>query len=805
MLNIPTMHAYLSEIALCCASDYEQTPSTFGLAHILEHLKCKPKAYDRWDLFGGAFQNASTNRACTDFYALLPGEALVDSINVYTDQQRSNDIQSDQLHEEIPAVMNEYERSRVNPMRRILGSMHALADVGSPERFHATIGFRESIANATVEDLNAFANDYYTMDRACLVLVGNFSDAAFRDRIVEHVHSTWGMLPKTTCKQRRVSYDSAPLQPGCREECMFVSQPGFRFLGTCVEIPRANQSVSIVHELVAMAMNGHDGALQALVDTGLVQCVEANAERTMAKKPLFQIMMNCHRDDAREALLGVLCRVPSEAAFQTSVKHLRAEYEDSLSDISKVAETFPNLMSYSEGNGALAAHDIVTRCSVLDSVTYEHFSEAWTALTSAFATRSYTVHALSAHVDLPPEPSSHLMDWSKPHVDVANRLCPSVVDWDLSTLKRQMHPIHIDDAQTNKVHICARLGTKSIGYHVYLKELIQRQVPPDVRCTVSHGGDCIQCSCVMDWEHVNSASRWLVKLLKAPVNHTIAPQIQFSVRDTYSANPQCAVDFKATSLVCVEPRSLDATPETLVAARDHMLQQPFEISMYLPRYSRSTPNPAVLSQVMHTFQSCRLRYPSARPLFTGAFSPTSTCELPLDSSIAVCTVVIPCADIRDRDLTVLSALNAALGGDFNSMLMREVRLNKGLTYSTHSSLETATVDCPMRISVTGSFAPDKFAAGRDALHEVIDSWKQISESDFDFGKRVTLMRNKSLRDVPGFSVGHAQFLRQVGMTNDGWAEHANAITYEDAQRVLATHVNFDNIVTAVSTPSASTT
>ena len=806
MVNIPTMRSYLSEISLGCASDYEMSPSTFGLAHVLEHLKCKPtRNFDRWDAFAGAFQNASTNQARTDFYALLPGSALKQSIDVYVDQQCGNRVTQEHLDQEIHAVLNELERSQVNPMRQINGRLHALANVNTHARYHETIGFRQSITGASVDDLNAFADDYYTMDRACLVLVGDFSDEEFRRGIVDHLDTTWGAIPATTCKLTRTKFDETPnMAPGCREEIMLVGDPGFNFLGTCVHAPRANDTVSIHNELIAETMNGPDGVLHALVDANVVQCIEANAERSMASQPLFELLMNCKVDtqQARTALMGLLARPASEAQFKAAHTRLLDEYTSALSDVSKVAETLPSMLAYDERCGALAAHDMVARCGVLSGTTYSQFQSAWEALAMAFVRRSFTLHARSGNMAPQIPHVASPVPWGVADAAWSKKLCPQKMEWDIPKLQRQLHPILVKSAQTNNVHICARLAANSIPYFIYLKQLAQQTSPSSVRCDVAQSGDCINCTCTMDWEHLTSGSRWFVNLIRSEVSPTIVPQVRFNVQNTYHTQPQMAVDFEATSMLYATPKSLDVGESTLQNVRRKMLNQPLEVSLYLPNHVlHVSPNmTGALSQMTHTFRACRLRLPGTRPQFTHTL-PTHAADstVPLKSSISVCSMILPCASMDVSDLAVLSCLNAAFGGDFRSMLMRHVRLEMGLTYSTHSSLKLATSEAPMHILLTASFAPENYEAGRAAMNDVVRAFQCIPEETFEFGQRMVEMRLASLSDVPSYNVGHQQFLLHLGVGEDEWGDHISKATYADAMRVLSEHVQFDAMVTATST------
>ena len=816
MINIPTMNSYLSEICLGCASDYELSPNMYGLAHILEHMKCKaiPGGLDRWKLQGGAFQNASTNMDRTDFYALLPGHALKQSINIYAEQQGGNYVTDVQLAAEQPAVLNEWERSNTTCMRRIMARLHNLANVTSKFRVHETIGFKDTIMNATADDLNNFANRFYTTDRASLLLVGNFSDVSFKNDIMSHVHSVWGGLEATTCQHSRNEFDRVvPLtNVGNREELMFVDEPGYNFVATCVPIVRADMDVSIVNLLASYVMNGSTGHLQQLVSGGFVQCVEAQASRTMASTPLFQIAMNCRCDmaQARGTLTKLLHVLPSNEAFVKGKQRLMEVFTNVFSDATQAAEAIPQMMSYNEGCGVLAAHDLVTRCAVLSEVTYEKFTAVWTELARRFSMNASTLLVKSSTdqvkqaQNIAPVVASQL-HWSEPHVDVALNLLPTKMTWDLKSLESHMHPIYVNTIHTDKVHVCGRLPSSSVPYMMYLRHAC-RQPPPNTSVAFDIRGDHIGFALTSKWESSYNATQWLTSIVKADIGNDTIQAVEFSVNDTYHTNPQCAVDYSASSLLTTIPSDLNVSKAILVQQRDRVLRQSTEITLTLPKVMRHLGASvdcchAEMRRVGSALQSgFRIRaVPINRPLYAYEPQPSQTQKVACKSSISVCTIMLPCDDLRDKDLASLTILNSALGGDFNSMLMQHVRLELGLTYSTSSSIRMATTTSPMCVTCTGSFSPEHSAAGTNAIQSVIQRWSNVEREHFEFGKRVTLMRMASLCDIPAYGIGHSQFLRDIGTTQEKWAAAVQSVEYADVLGVLENHVHFNSAITVAST------
>lgn len=155
--------------------------------------------------------------------------------------------------------------------------------------------------------------------------------------------------------------------------------------------------------------------------------------------------------------------------------------------------------------------------------------------------------------------------------------------------------------------------------------------------------------------------------------------------------------------------------------------------------------------------------------------------------------------MRGTPLAAVSIANAALGGDFNSMLMKYVRVEKGLTYSASSSLRLS----PMHLHITSTFAPDKAQEGLRAVDEVVQEWKAITREQFEFGKHTTSMRLRSLVDIPSYAVHHDAFLQHVGCTAKEWDTTVNAVTYEDVQKAMKEHIHFHNTATVLSVPGPS--
>lgn len=792
-IHIPTMKSYLSEIVFGCASDYELTPNMFGLAHFLEHLKCKPTpgGLDRWDLQSGSYQNASTTNGRTDYYALLPGHALKQSIDIYAQQQMCNEITQAQVDEERFAVLNELQRGQADPMRMIQARVGALSNLHSHEGYHTTIGFEESIMNAKAEDLNDFANKFYTTDRVTYVVAGDFGDHAFRDDIMQYVQNIWGGMPKTTCAHSRLYMKTHTAVQETTAHTMFVDQPGYNFLMMQIPTVHANDKNSIACEVVATALN--DGILREMRESSQVGCAEAAAQRTMARTPTMTIAMNCAGDvqQARSMLLTRMANAPKDWSAYTTT--LRSKYTSVFSDAAKFAELIPESLSFCEGCGALAAHDLIARINVLSELTHDNLNHVWNVVTERLATSCSTVHAISRDlVRLPnmQNMNSARIEWGDT-LHSPEDLSPNIVEYS-KRMSADMHPIRFVPVACDQAYLHVRIASQSMGYKHYLRMLTQN-APGSTTCTTQDCGD--YCTVVMQckWEQLKRSTRWFVSALKAQIDAHVAQRTQASMA---MHTPQAAVDFNADVFMGYSS-DRNASVQSLRTERQRVIRSPMEITLYAPTSIRGDIQTHIISAAMTsiipTLRTLRLVAPVYGRPQKNTIPDGGHLAISINSPISVCTIKIPTTDMRGPQLAALSVANAALGGDFNSMLMKEVRVKRGLTYSASSSVRLS----PMHIHITSTFAPERYEAGLQALQDVVQQWKSISREQFKFGQHTVNMRMQSLVDIPQYAIGHDSFLQHIGMDQNSWKQCVEACTHDDVVNIFA-HIHFNKTATVIS-------
>jgi len=151
-----------------------------GFAHLFEHLmfqgseNLEKLAHFRYVQGSGGTFNGSTHLDYTDYYELLPANALERALFLEADRMRSPRITEENLRNQIDVVKEEI---RVNVLNRPYGGFPWLRL--PPVMFdtfpnaHDGYGSFEDLESATVEDAQDFFNRYYAASNAVLTVGGD--------------------------------------------------------------------------------------------------------------------------------------------------------------------------------------------------------------------------------------------------------------------------------------------------------------------------------------------------------------------------------------------------------------------------------------------------------------------------------------------------------------------------------------------------------------------------------------------------------------------------------------------------------
>jgi zinc protease len=179
-----------------------------GFAHLFEHIMFKatrnmvPEQFDRLTEDVGGYNNASTNDDYTNYYEVVPANHLQRLLWAEAERMGSLVVEEGFFNSERDVVKEEL-RSRVLAapygrlfylyLPQISYDVHPYARPG--------IGSIEDLDAATIDDVRAFHATYYRPDNAVLVVAGNF-DQAQLDRWVDQY---FGPLTRPTTAIPRVT------------------------------------------------------------------------------------------------------------------------------------------------------------------------------------------------------------------------------------------------------------------------------------------------------------------------------------------------------------------------------------------------------------------------------------------------------------------------------------------------------------------------------------------------------------------------------------------------------------------------
>lgn len=175
-----------------------EVPGKTGIAHMLEHMLFKEVRLDgkiipakHTDLENkGALSNASTWDDRTNYYYTLPAEYFEDIVAYEALRMRNLVLRDKEFKPEQQNVLSEYDMYAGRP-DFILGSAVATLAFSVHGYGHDTIGFRNDIANLTVQDLQDFYDRYYTPENAVVVVVGD----VMRERVLSVLNTAFGQMP----------------------------------------------------------------------------------------------------------------------------------------------------------------------------------------------------------------------------------------------------------------------------------------------------------------------------------------------------------------------------------------------------------------------------------------------------------------------------------------------------------------------------------------------------------------------------------------------------------------------------------
>jgi len=190
---------------------YER-PDQLGYSHFQEHMLFKgtdkwgPGYIDRAVEGVGGRTNATTSFDYTDFYIVVPTEAMETAVQTLADMAFRSTFDPKEIERERDVIFEEANIEADNPKSAIIRQLYGLVFADNPYG-SPVLGTRETMNAATSEKLKAYNKHYYTPENMTVVVAGPVEPAPVRavvDRIFGAMPAT-GYTPAPAPAPRRLT------------------------------------------------------------------------------------------------------------------------------------------------------------------------------------------------------------------------------------------------------------------------------------------------------------------------------------------------------------------------------------------------------------------------------------------------------------------------------------------------------------------------------------------------------------------------------------------------------------------------
>jgi zinc protease len=179
---------------------YER-PDQLGYSHFQEHMLFKgtdkwgPGYIDRAVEGVGGRTNATTSFDFTDFYIVVPAEAIETALQTLADMVFRSTFDPKEVAREREVIFEEANIEADNPKSAIIRQLYGLVFGDNPYGY-PVLGTRPTMNAATSDMLKAYNKHYYTPENMTLVVAGPVELGAVR-AMVDRI---WGTMPATGYK-----------------------------------------------------------------------------------------------------------------------------------------------------------------------------------------------------------------------------------------------------------------------------------------------------------------------------------------------------------------------------------------------------------------------------------------------------------------------------------------------------------------------------------------------------------------------------------------------------------------------------
>lgn len=181
----------------------DESPDKTGFAHLFEHLMFggskHAESFDDVIQLAGGDSNAYTNADITNFYCTLPAINLDTALWLEADRMQFLNVNQKSLSTQQQVVTEEYKETCINQPYGMV--WHMLSDLCYKQHPYKwpTIGKKiEHIAEAKLEDVQFFYNNFYGPNNAILSIAGPMLPAD----VLEKVILRFGKIPSRPIERR---------------------------------------------------------------------------------------------------------------------------------------------------------------------------------------------------------------------------------------------------------------------------------------------------------------------------------------------------------------------------------------------------------------------------------------------------------------------------------------------------------------------------------------------------------------------------------------------------------------------------
>lgn len=179
---------------------FTEEPEFNGLSHLYEHMFFKANAvYESQEAFMarqrelGMDWNGTTSNERVNYFFTLPSELVDEGAEFMAAAIQTPRFEEEELAREREVVLGEYDRNEANPFYYLYDTMDELLWYEHPSR-KDSLGDREAISNATVDQMQWMQQTYYIPNNSLLLFAGDITPERARE-VAERHFGDWAAGP----------------------------------------------------------------------------------------------------------------------------------------------------------------------------------------------------------------------------------------------------------------------------------------------------------------------------------------------------------------------------------------------------------------------------------------------------------------------------------------------------------------------------------------------------------------------------------------------------------------------------------